>query len=306
MTAAELEALARGLGGAERQGRGWSCFCPAHDNTKTPALSIDIGRNGNVLVKCHAGCDGLAVLDAMRGRGLISGQSTGAGVAVDPMEAKERARREAAMVADRRAKAVGLWIASHPAQGTIVETYLVESRGIPLKVIPTVLRFHPSVRHPAGGNHPAMMALVTNLNGNGIGVHRTYLKPDGSGKADLEPSKAMLGPCAGGCVRFSSDAPKMAASEGIENALSFAVETRIPTVATLSTSGMKGFIIPPLPLAAQFIVAADSDDAGRAAAAVLIERARAQGRKSAGAYPPDGLDYNKFLQLQNAGQVVTT
>jgi hypothetical protein len=35
--------------------RGWSSICPAHDD-KSPSLSIALGDDGRVLLKCHAGC----------------------------------------------------------------------------------------------------------------------------------------------------------------------------------------------------------------------------------------------------------
>jgi hypothetical protein len=43
--------------------------CPAHDD-RHPSLSLRDGRDGRLLVKCHAGCDWRAVLDALR-RGLV-------------------------------------------------------------------------------------------------------------------------------------------------------------------------------------------------------------------------------------------
>jgi hypothetical protein len=39
-------------------GKGWQARCPGHDDS-TPSLSIAVGREGRVLLKCHAGC-GLA------------------------------------------------------------------------------------------------------------------------------------------------------------------------------------------------------------------------------------------------------
>src|SRR5215813_12485837 len=41
--------------GAKRNGKGWIAKCPAHTDQK-PSLSIGEGRNGCVLLKCHAGC----------------------------------------------------------------------------------------------------------------------------------------------------------------------------------------------------------------------------------------------------------
>lgn len=34
---------------------GWEACCPAHEDT-TPSLGISLGRSGNILVNCHAGC----------------------------------------------------------------------------------------------------------------------------------------------------------------------------------------------------------------------------------------------------------
>ena len=38
-----------------RAGAGWMVRCPAHEDRK-PNLSISSGRDGKVLVRCHAGC----------------------------------------------------------------------------------------------------------------------------------------------------------------------------------------------------------------------------------------------------------
>lgn len=44
--------------------RGWIARCPAHDDSK-PSLSVGEGRDGRVLLKCHAGCELEAVTLAM-------------------------------------------------------------------------------------------------------------------------------------------------------------------------------------------------------------------------------------------------
>jgi hypothetical protein len=50
--------------------------CPAHDDG-TPSLSV-VGRDGRVLVRCHAGCSQAAVIDALRSRGLWPASTSGA------------------------------------------------------------------------------------------------------------------------------------------------------------------------------------------------------------------------------------
>ncbi len=52
---------------AMRCGEG-NTHCPAHDDER-PSLSVT-GRNGRVLVHCHAGCEQRAVIEALRAMGL--------------------------------------------------------------------------------------------------------------------------------------------------------------------------------------------------------------------------------------------
>lgn len=67
------ESIAFALGG-KRAGDGWSCKCPAHDDSN-PSLSLN-EKNGKVLVRCHAGCDQKSVIAALRERGLWSSVRT--------------------------------------------------------------------------------------------------------------------------------------------------------------------------------------------------------------------------------------
>lgn len=49
---------------ARKNGSGWMAKCPAHDD-KNPSLSISEGRDGRVLLFCHAGCTTEAIVAAM-------------------------------------------------------------------------------------------------------------------------------------------------------------------------------------------------------------------------------------------------
>jgi hypothetical protein len=92
-----------------------------------------------------------------------------------------------------------------PAAGTVVETYL-RSRSIRLP-IPPCLRFHPSLYHTESGTiAPAMVAERAHILGSVPALHRTWIKHDGSGKADLiSPQRKDLGRTASTAIRLSED-----------------------------------------------------------------------------------------------------
>src|SRR3954467_9796811 len=69
-TPAEVERIARTLGGARKNGAGWDCRCPAHDDQE-PILSLSVGADGQLLWCCHAGCDQDAVRNGLRKRGVL-------------------------------------------------------------------------------------------------------------------------------------------------------------------------------------------------------------------------------------------
>lgn len=69
-TPAEVERIARTLGGACKKGGGWDCRCPCHDDRKA-SLSLSIGDGGRLLWNCHAGCSQDVVHDGLRKRGVL-------------------------------------------------------------------------------------------------------------------------------------------------------------------------------------------------------------------------------------------
>ena len=64
----QFNEIVSGLGG-RRSGSSWMARCPVHED-RNPSLSIRSGRDGQVLVHCHAGCDQADVIAALRDRGL--------------------------------------------------------------------------------------------------------------------------------------------------------------------------------------------------------------------------------------------
>ena len=161
------------LGGRWHGGYGLA-FCPAHRNTKTPALSLKDGDDGRLLVYCHAGCEGADVLAALRARGMLEGRSDWN---PDPHEIERRKAEEDAERRRRIDQAHRCWAEAGPISGTLAETYL-QARGITCDLPPT-LRFHPNCWHgPTASKVPAMVAAVV-IDRELVGVHRTYLAEPG-------------------------------------------------------------------------------------------------------------------------------
>ena len=50
--------------GVKKTGNGWLARCPAHDD-KQASLSISIGEDGRILLKCFAGCDTEHIIKAL-------------------------------------------------------------------------------------------------------------------------------------------------------------------------------------------------------------------------------------------------
>ena len=204
-------------------------------------------------------------------------------------------------------QAQALWRESMSARGTGVEKYL-ESRGCAL---PSggVLRFHP--RCPRGGGEhferlPAMLALMTEpINGKPCGVHRTYLRSDGTGKADGK-AKMMLGDA--GVIRLAPDdeiTNSLGLTEGIETALKLMRRAKWrPIWAAGSAGPMARF--PVLPGEVALTLFPDLDEinvkkarqwqpAGFNAARQCAENWRQQHRKARIVYPPPGKDWDDAI-----------
>lgn len=192
--------------------------------------------------------------------------------------------------------ALKLWNSSFSAENTVIAKYL-HSRGI-VAAIPSDIRLLPGHRHkPSGRMYPVMLAAIRRWPCKElVAVHRTWLLPDGSGKAPLEPAKMMLGPASGGAVQLSAPAQKIVIAEGLETALSVMQETSLPVWAGLSTSGMTGLVLPDLPLAQEIIIAGDNDPAGRKAAIHAAENWTKEGREVRLAFPPLDQDFNDMLK----------
>ncbi len=160
---------------------------------------------------------------------------------------------------------------------------------------PPSLRYHPALKHGYTGLLlPSLVAAVAIWpDRNVVGIHRTFLRADGKGKAPVTSPRLMIGRCAGGAVRLAPAGPELVLSEGIETGLSVQQATGLPVWATLSTSGLRSVILPPATTVVT--IAADGDQAGEVAAQAAARRFIAEGRKVKIAHPPQGMDFNDLL-----------
>ena len=63
--------IAAALDKPRQSGNGWSCCCPAHNDSK-PSLSVSDTDDGKILVHCHAGCSQEDVIETLKELGLWS------------------------------------------------------------------------------------------------------------------------------------------------------------------------------------------------------------------------------------------
>jgi hypothetical protein len=159
---------------------GFTGFCPSC-GYETGFSVVDKG--GRTLFHCHAGgCTQQEIIKVLREDELWENPSSQAFEFPDdaptpyPPPSREVSSAKAALA---------IWERSKPAPGTVVETYL-RGRGY-LGPIPPTLRYATGV-HPSDQQwHPIMLAAAM-LPGDPpetVGVHRTFLLEDGSGKALL-------------------------------------------------------------------------------------------------------------------------
>ena len=263
--------------------------CQSGRHKAQNALTIAYGRNGGLVLDCKKSA--CAFLDILAAAGVTCGSYK----SPDPETLAKREAEQLKEAERRAAQALAIWKESLPIHGTVAETYL-RGRGITC-ALPKSLRFHPQCWHGATAKrYPAMVAAVQ---GNRLAaVHRTYLQADGSGKADIEPAKMMLGATAGAAVRLTEAQVALVVSEGIETALSLSsglLSAPAAVWAALSASGMRGLSLPPQ--AGQLTIASDGDAAGREAASALAARADALGWRVTLLPAPEGLDWNDVLMM---------
>ncbi len=186
-----------------------------------------------------------------------------------------------------------VWRSSEPDPGG-VEAYLV-SRGLPLGLSkslgPDVIRFHPALPfHDSEGlyrgDFAAMVAKVTDVSGQGVTLHRTYLDPEGKNKLDLggqdSPKKLMTpkhpGATKGASIKLAPAGSVLGVAEGIETALAVQVATGQPCWSAVSARGMEVVVLPEAVRTVHVWADSDASGVGRKSADALAARLHEEGR----------------------------
>jgi hypothetical protein len=176
---------------------------------------------------------------------------------------KEQQRQAAAEAKRKSASAVTIYHAAKPIAGTPAELYL-KGRGIDFSGLvryPGALRFHHELWNGESKRHwPALVAAITDIDGNTIAVHRTWLEIHGDGrvtKAPLKEPKMSLGGFKGGAIhlwRGASNKPFRDAiagetamvAEGIEDGGTGVMgRPDLRCIVAVSLSFLEFLIIPP-------------------------------------------------------------
>ncbi len=268
----------------------WQGECPACGYADAFGLSV---KDGKSLWHCHACGDSEAVLQSLKALGLLGGRR----------EAFPSVRRSLPIQTGQHTGPGKLaylrtfWRDSLPLEGTVAARYLV-GRGLH-GPYPEALRFLPVCKHtPTAQTYPAMIAAVTRWPSEELqAIHRTYLKPDGSGKIDHPQARMMLGDAMGGAVQLAPAGERLAIAEGIETALSVQQEMGFRVWACLSTSGLQNVILPDC--VREVVICADNDrnGAGQRAADTAADRLHHMGKRVRIALPPQaGTDFNDILK----------
>ena len=183
-----------------------------------------------------------------------------------------------------------LFAMSKPVQGTVAEVYLQASRhhgahhparsALP----PPLLVPQRSWRAPSPRDAwPALIAAVTDLQGQITGAHRTWLDPTGRAKAPVSSPRRAMGHLLGAAVRFGAAHDVMAAGEGLETVLSLRqVLPSMPVAAALSANHLAAVVLPTT-LRRLYVARGRRSRWATGNADALAERAQALGDRGADA-----------------------
>jgi DNA primase len=264
-----------------RAGREWKACCPFHAD-RSPSFTIYAGDRRFQCFGCGRQGDVLDFVRESYGVGLhdaIDMLDAGALAALPQPQASSDGRDSA----DWTEAAAAIWRGAVPITGTPAEAYL-RGRGLTLD-LPWTLRF-ARLRPPKGSGVaetsgvdrlPALVALVTDPGGTGLGVQRTFLTDDGRKAAAADGKvKYSLGRVRGGAIQLAPAAAELMVTEGLEDGLTLSQELGRPVWAAAGTSMLFNMAFPEE--TRSIVIGADDDLPGENAAQKAGQAFVASGR----------------------------
>jgi len=272
-----------------RAGNEWKACCPFHED-RSPSFTIFDGGERFHCFGCGVNGDVLDYLQRAQGVTLREAAAMLDGGQV-PMVVHRPLSAEPER--DTTVEALGVWRNAVPVAGTAAEAYL-RGRGLHLP-IPESIRFARLRYGKRGDLHPVLVALLASADNKVTGVQRTYLKKDGSGKADVPTPKLSLGRVRGAAIRLAPAAGELIVTGGLEDGLTLQQELGKAVWAATGEGNMANMILPVG--VRSVVVGADGDDSGEAHAKRAADAFAIQGRTVRIIRPLSGFkDFNFELQ----------
>lgn len=254
-----LTAMAELYVPVRRNAQGGVACCPFHDD-RNPSFSIFAN---NTRFHCHGcGASGDVIAFVQRAHGV--GFSEAIAMLTDgTIPVPEPTASDPPDNVDRIQEARALFEQAISAEGTPAETYL-RSRGITITVPPSI-RF-AWLNYKGLGKGPCLVAALTDKAGEITGVQRTFLLPDGRGKAKVAKPKLSLGKVSGSAIQLDPNfvTGEAVVCEGLEDGLSLAQIADASVWVAAGASMMAKLEFPTSVTSA--IIASDNDHAGMMAA----------------------------------------
>lgn len=144
--------------------------------------------------------------------------------------AREATKKRDEDLAEKQKRAFHLWVHASTILGTSVDTYLrgrgIELQELPLgprggQRVPGIVRCLEEHLHTESGRMlPCMIAGCTDpATGDVLAVHRTWLAPNGDGKADVTPVKKVWPDFAGLVIPLWRGETRLSVKEALEHGL---------------------------------------------------------------------------------------
>ena len=288
-----LKPIVQALGG-DLYDRGLRANIPAPGHSAADRSVSLLLQEGRVIVHTFGDGDWKAVLDYLRGEGLVDAHNAPTSLA---QSRRAQAAAAGATGLERRQAALRIWEAGRPLAGTLSARHCIQ-RGVsrPLPG-PDVLRHGgqtPVSAYAESRHHrPALLAAISDKDGVFTAVEVTYLAASGRRALDLRLSRKTVGPSPASCaVRIDPAAPQMLVGEGLFTTLSASARFSLPAWALMSTRNLRRWR-PPQGVR-EVLIAADRGADGEASAEQLRAGLAAAGLKARVALPPEGFgDWNE-------------